>query len=231
MARVLFEAKVISWGGVKFNLLGLVQALQSEPILCVPRCIAHCHQLSARTILEITKVFTLLGVHHGIILRHDQHKLVQRLEVLLVGSILVSLDLIVDVRQKVSMSPVLPQILCITIIVCLCQAILHEGRVDPCMGDNGIHRAAQNTYTWHAHGALWQAINAHQNTMHGEERLHWRIVVLVDVTTNHCVSLGETNCIETSAQLFVSTHHTCKLVHLPGRSNTSTHNKSNDDAV
>ena len=107
---VLLETKMIPWSGVKFDLLCLVQALQSEPVLFVPRCITHSHQLRARAILEVAKVLTLLWVHHGIVLGHHQHKLFQRLKVLLVSRVLVPLHLIVDVGQEMPMSPVLHQV-------------------------------------------------------------------------------------------------------------------------
>mmetsp|Transcript_41518 Transcript_41518/g.90052 ORF Transcript_41518/g.90052 Transcript_41518/m.90052 type:complete len:210 (-) Transcript_41518:471-1100(-) len=189
MEKLLTETKVITWRGIKVDLLCLVQALQSEPVIFVPRCITHSHQLRARAILEVAKVLTLLWVHHGIVLGHHQHKLFQRLKVLLVSRVLVPLHLIVDVGQEMPMSPVLHQVFCITVVVCLRQSVLHKGRVDPGMRDDGINRTAQRSNTWHTHGTLWKAIHAHHNTMHRQESLHWWIVVFVNVATDHSVAL------------------------------------------
>ena len=175
----LTETKVITWRGIKVDLLCLVQALQSEPVIFVPRCITHSHQLSARAILEVAKVLTLLWVHHAVILRHDKHQFLKRLKVAFVDWILVPwpLNLIVDEWQEMTWSSVCLQIGSVPEIVGLCQMILHKRRIYTHMWDDRCQKATEPRCQW----TVWHPIHTHQNTMYRQEGVHRWIIVLVDV--------------------------------------------------
>mmetsp|Transcript_41362 Transcript_41362/g.88102 ORF Transcript_41362/g.88102 Transcript_41362/m.88102 type:complete len:307 (-) Transcript_41362:8-928(-) len=158
-------------------------------------------------------MLALLGMDHGVVLRHDECELLERLEVGGVGRVLVALHLVVDVGQEVFLLAVRLQILGIAKVISLCQAILHKARVDT-QARNPIDGAADQAQARDVSRALGKAGHAHHHPMHGDEGLHRRIVEAVDIATDDRVSLTEADGVEAARELRIGAHHTGELSHL-----------------
>lgn len=183
----LGKMKMTSRCRIKVDFLCFVQGFQSEPVLCVPRCITHCHQLAPWTILEVTKVFTLPGGYHGVLFSFDEDHFLQLFKVCPVDCTLVPrpLDFIVNIWHETTGGFILFQVGCVAIIVGLCQSVLHEGRIYAKTND-GIHYSTQ----WRCYGAFWESIHSHEHPMYRQPFLHRRVVVFVDVATDDLKERG-----------------------------------------
>mmetsp|Transcript_29346 Transcript_29346/g.91213 ORF Transcript_29346/g.91213 Transcript_29346/m.91213 type:complete len:361 (+) Transcript_29346:47-1129(+) len=210
----LREAQVVAGRAVELDLSCLVQGLQPEPVLDVPRRVLHGDQLTVGAVLEEAKVLTLLGLHHGVVLGHDEHQPLEGLEVVSVCGVHLVVHLVVDERQEVPVLAVHVQAIGVPVVVCLGEAVLHEGGVEPEVADEPVDGLADRADARHVHGALGEPGDAHHRAVHGEERLDWGAVVAVDVAADERVALREADGVEPPGELRVGADDAGKLVHL-----------------
>mmetsp|Transcript_22454 Transcript_22454/g.44853 ORF Transcript_22454/g.44853 Transcript_22454/m.44853 type:complete len:232 (-) Transcript_22454:388-1083(-) len=199
---VVGELEMVAVGGVKVELSGFIQLLETKPIFLVPWSVLHIPCSIKGAVLVEAKVLRLGREHHSVAHSAHQQGRVELVQVLGIRLILGELGrFLVPVSQTMATSAVLIQVLWVTEVVGLGEVVL-----DKLVVSSQVQKTVQLLADLGCHFALGDTGNTHDWAVDGYPVEHWRIVDLVDVTTDDIVTLRVTDGIETVGEVLISLH-------------------------
>jgi hypothetical protein len=93
------ELEVVTYAREEEEFVLLIEGLKSNPVLSVDDGFVEWNHLLVLSRGVELEPFALLGLHHRVLREHHHHKQIQRLQILLVCSVL-HISLVIDVCQK-----------------------------------------------------------------------------------------------------------------------------------
>mmetsp|Transcript_5588 Transcript_5588/g.17853 ORF Transcript_5588/g.17853 Transcript_5588/m.17853 type:complete len:314 (-) Transcript_5588:36-977(-) len=180
------------------DLAGLVQRAEADPVLLVRVSVVEVHNVLGAAPRIEAKLLALLGVHHGVVERHDEGQAVEGSHVGLVGGVL-GVPGVLETGEEGGALEVLRLVTALPVAGERQLGGVRVGLEDG--ADPAGHRGRAGP-----HALL--------GTTQADKVEHGRVVVLLDVGPDDQAALADADRVEALGQLRIRPHRLGELVHL-----------------